>query len=152
MSEAEERHSGDCHGGGCHCGGIRYEVEGDLRPALICHCGMCQTIHSGPAYYSAAENERLKLTKSQTLSWYRASPSAARGFCTGCGASLFWRPEDGGYTAISCGSLDRPSGVEAAAHVFLVDKGDYYQLTDDLPRFERGSGGKLPGVTTVLPE
>ncbi len=140
------------HGGGCQCGEIRFEVRGALRPALICHCGMCQRIHSGPAYYSAAKNDCLHLTKRATLSWYRASPSAARGFCNACGSSLFWRPEEGGYTAISCGSLDRPSGVEAAAHVFLVDQGDYYALSDALPRFERGSGGKLPGVTSVVPE
>lgn len=140
------------HRGGCQCGGVRYEVEGALRPALICHCGMCQKIHSGPAYYSAAENERLRLVESETLTWYRSSPTAERGFCRACGASLFWRPAEGGYTAISCGSLDRPSGVDAVAHVFLVDQGDYYALTDALPRFDKGSGGKLPGVTTVLPE
>ncbi len=147
MDETGERHQG-----GCQCGETRYEVRGPLRPALICHCGMCQRIHSGPAYYSAAQNENLHLVKSDALGWYRSSPEAERGFCRSCGASLFWRPARGGYTAVSCGSLDRPSGVKAAGHVYLVDQGDYYDLHDDLPRFQRGSGSKLPGVMTVIEE
>ncbi len=140
------------HQGGCECGGLRYEVRGPLRPALVCHCGMCQRIHSSPAHYSAAKNDDLHLLKSETLTWYHSSEAAARGFCSVCGASLFWRPTAGSYTAISCGSLERPSGVEVVAHMFLEDQGDYYALHDDLPRFQRGSGGKLSGVATAVPE
>lgn len=136
----------ESHGGGCQCGALRYEVRGPLRPALVCHCSMCQRIHGGPAYYSAAETVHLHLTGSETLTWYRSSPSARRGFCSACGASLFWRPDEASYTAIACGSLDPPSGVVTAGHIFLVDQGDYYQLHDALPRFERGTNGKMPGA------
>ncbi len=138
--------------GGCQCGALRYEVRGPLRPALICHCSMCQRIHGGPAYFTSVEDTDLHLEKSETLAWYRSSEVARRGFCRDCGASLFWKPDAASYTAVSCGSLDQPSGVEAAGHVFLVDKGDYYHLTDELPRFERGSGSSLPGVKTVIQE
>ncbi len=137
--------TGETHSGGCQCGALRYEVRGPLRPALLCHCSMCQRIHGGPAYFSAAEDGDLHLVKSETLTWFRSSPVARRGFCATCGASLFWKREEASSTSIACGSLDSPSGVSTVAHVFLVDQGDYYRLHDDLPRFERGHGGKLPG-------
>ncbi len=147
-SEGEEK----THKGGCLCGSVRYEVRGALRPALICHCSMCQRQHGGPAHYSAAMGQSLRLTAEEGLTWYRASPHARRGFCKACGSSLFWKPEEGDYTAVSCGSLDPPSQVSVAGHVYLVDQGDYYEIHDSLPRFQRGSGSTLPGVTTVLSE
>ncbi|MEO1190665.1 MAG: GFA family protein [Pseudomonadota bacterium] len=138
--------------GGCLCGAVRYRITAPLRPALVCHCGMCQRQHSGPAYYSATKTAALHLEKAETLTWYSASPVAERGFCSACGSSLFWRPAEADYTAVACGSLDQPSGVTAAAHVFLCDQGDYYPLADDLPKFQWGTGGQLPDVESVLPE
>lgn len=149
---SDEAKAAERHRGGCLCGAVRYEVEGALRPVLACHCDMCQRTHGGPAYYTSAENARFRLVEDEGLDWYRASDIAARGFCRRCGASLFWKPKAADYTAIACGSLDPPSGVETVGHVFLVDKGDYYEIHDGLPQFERGSGSSLPGVTTVAPE
>ena len=138
------------HGGGCLCGAVRYEVRGKLRDALVCHCSMCQRTHGAPAPYSAARNDDLRLVESRGLKWYRSSENAERGFCQSCGASLFWRPLNADYTAIACGTLDQPSGVRSVAHIFLMDKGDYYTLTDGLPQFERGTAGQLPDAKTVV--
>jgi hypothetical protein len=30
--------------------------------------------------------------------------------------------------------LDLPTGLETVAHVFVEDSGDYYTISDDLPR------------------
>ncbi len=138
------------HGGGCLCGGVRYEVRGKLRDALVCHCSMCQRTHGAPAPYSAARNDDLRLVESRGLKWFRSSETAERGFCRDCGASLFWRPVNADYTAIACGTLDQPSGVRSVGHIFLVDKGDYYELKDGLPQFERGTAGQLPETKTVV--
>jgi hypothetical protein len=138
------------HSGGCLCGAVRYEVRGPLRDALVCHCSMCQRTHGAPAPYTAAGNDDLRLLEGRGLKWYRSSESAERGFCGGCGASLFWRPTKGTYTAIACGTLDQPSGVRAVGHIFLVDRGDYYTLADGLPQFERGTGGRVPAAPSVV--
>lgn len=147
------RHEGGApHRGGCLCGAVRYRVEGPLRPALVCHCSMCQRLQGGPAYYTAAERQALVLEEQAGLAWYRSSAKASRGFCRSCGASLFWQPAEADYTAVACGSLDPPSGVATAGHIFLVDKGDYYEIHDGLPRFERGTGGRIPGVDSAVEE
>ena len=37
------------------------------------------------------------------------------------------------------GSFDNPSGLAGQAHIFVADKGDYYEIKDDLPRYEQSS-------------
>lgn len=146
MSESDER-SG--HRGGCHCGAVRYEVNGPLRPVVFCHCRQCRRIHGHFAAYSAAQEESVTLAESRGLGWYSASPHARRGFCRECGASLFWNPLGTDYISIAAGTLDEPTGLRPIAHVFTADKGDYYDLDDDLEKFEQSSRGQLPGVSTA---
>ena len=71
---------------------------------------------------------------SDTLSWFRASDIARRGFCRNCGSFLFWQHNDEETISISMGVLDAPTGLKLARHIFVADKGDYYDITDDLPQ------------------
>jgi len=70
------------------------------------------------------------------LRWYVAD-GRERGFCAKCGASLFWRRTGSDQTSISAGTLDAPTGLRTALHIFTDTRGDYYEITDDLPRYPR---------------
>jgi hypothetical protein len=70
-----------------------------------------------------------------TLTWYRSSSFARRGFCGRCGSSLFWKRDDAPYTAIMAGTLDGSTGLRTEAQIFTDDKGDYYELDGDIPAF-----------------
>ncbi len=37
---------------------------------------------------------------------------------------------------IAMGAFDQPTGTEMALHIFVAEKGDYYQITDGLPQNE----------------
>lgn len=63
------------------------------------------------------------------------------GFCGDCGSSLFWEPASGERISIAAGTLDLPTGLETMAHVFVEDSGDYYTISDDLPRRADGNHG-----------
>lgn len=126
--------------GGCLCGAVRYEARGALRPVIYCHCGQCRRFHGHVAAYSAVPRDALSFTEERGLSWYRASERARRGFCRDCGASLFWAPDERDYVAVAAGSLDPPSGLQAVRHIFVADKGDYYDIDDDLEQLPQGSG------------
>ncbi|HKY95116.1 MAG TPA: GFA family protein [Kiloniellales bacterium] len=136
------------HRGGCLCGAVRYEVKGPLRQALVCHCRMCQQTHGVPAAYSAAAHTDFRLVETRGLKWYRSSKLARRGFCGDCGASLFWERLGAPTISIACGSLEPPSGVRIVGHIFMANKGDYYEITDGLPQREEGSGGQIPATTS----
>ena len=66
-----------------------------------------------------------------------------RGFCQECGSSLFWDPKGEDDIAISAGSLDSTADLKTIGHVWVSQAGDYYEITDGLPRFEKSRGPQL---------
>lgn len=129
--------------GGCLCGAVRYRVEGGrLRQVMNCHCRQCRRTHGHFAGYSAAPSDAIDLTETRGLKWYASSDRARRGFCQECGGSLFFEPLGSGYLAIAAGTLDDDGvGLETVAHIFCSERGRYYRLDDDLPKFDRFSEG-----------
>lgn len=122
--------------GGCYCGRVRYRARHVSPEVTECHCSQCRK-QSGHRYASTgAKTSDIEIEGAGGLTWFRASPAAERGFCTTCGSLLFWRRSDEDYTCILAASLDEPSRLHMAKHVFVESKGDYYEITDGLPQFE----------------
>ena len=117
--------------GGCLCGAVRYEVRGPMRGVVNCHCDMCRRLHGAFGAYTKVENGELALVEESGLAWYASSDKARRGFCRTCGASLFWNHDERPYIGISAGTLDAPTGLKLALHIFTDDAGDWYELSDD---------------------
>lgn len=125
--------------GRCLCGGVKFHIVGDdISAPDLCHCVSCRR-WSGHAWAGAnVPVENLKITDKGSLAWFRATPHARRGFCTTCGASLFWHgdkaPTYKGRIGFSLGALDTPTGLRLKEHIFAGEKGDYYDLNDGLPQ------------------
>jgi len=122
------------HTGTCLCGAIRFEVAGTLPPPNACHCSQCRK-QSGH-FWASTDVPRADVTirGESHLTWFRSSPKVRRGFCATCGSTLFWDPIDAGTLAIAMGAFDGSTGAELARHIFVADKGDYYELGDGLPQ------------------
>ncbi|SLN58736.1 GFA family protein [Ruegeria meonggei] len=122
------------HTGSCLCGAVAFTIDGTLSQPSACHCGQCRK-QSGHVWAStSAHQDKLSFTASDTLTWFRASDIARRGFCNACGSFLFWQHNDEDTISISMGALREPTGLKLARHIFVADKGDYYDITDDLPQ------------------
>lgn len=125
--------------GKCLCGAVSVEVSGELEhSAEACHCSQCRK-QSG--HFLAAVNVRrnaLKIHGADRITWYRSSDKVQRGFCSVCGSSLFWNPTIEGYefTAVAMGLFESPTGIRLARHTFVGDKGDYYEISDNVPQSE----------------
>ena len=123
------------HRGRCLCGAVSFAITGPLAPAVACHCTQCRR-QSGHYWVSTNVAERdLMLDGGEAIVWHRSSDVAERGFCGKCGSFLFWRRPGSGRIAVSGGSLDASSGIVIDRHIFVADKGDYYEIEDDAPRF-----------------
>ena len=131
--------------GGCLCGGVRYRIDGDCRDIICCHCENCRRTHGHVAAYAALDQSALTLVTAQTLQWFHdASPDTYRGFCNRCGASLFWDARDGRKRiSVAAGSLDDSGSLQTIGHVFVAEAGSYYEISDDLPRYDQGNAGEL---------
>ena len=120
------------HHGSCLCGGITYEVTGKLREVIACHCNQCRKTSGHFVAATACDDNDLKFIKLDTLTWYRSSERAERGFCNRCGSTMFFRSDVGNMTAIMAGTLDGPSGLKMSHHIHCATKGDYFEITDGL--------------------
>jgi hypothetical protein len=120
--------------GHCLCGAVRYEVSGPLRGVVLCHCEMCRRTHGHFAAYTAVSKSAFRLLDSRGLEWYRSSPRARRGFCSKCGASLFWEANDRDTISIAAGTLDAPTGLATMLQIHTASAGDYYELPANVPR------------------
>lgn len=126
--------------GHCLCSAVRYRVFAPLRPASACHCSQCRRQHGALGSYTGGlPLDSIQIDGADHLTWYQSSASARRGFCRDCGSKLFWQAMDRDTIDIAVGSLDQPTGIWLARHIFVADKGDYYEIADDLPRFAGSS-------------
>ncbi len=127
--------------GGCLCGAVRYRILGPMRGVVQCHCSKCRRFHGHVAAYVGTDPESLEMVEDRGLKWFRSitdeTPNVYRGFCSECGSSLFWHPRGEDRIAVAAGSLDEPTGMRVMGHVWVSQKGDYYEINDDLPRYDR---------------
>ena len=121
--------------GGCLCGGVRYRVNGRLDDIGACHCSQCRKTTGHYFAATACERSALTLEADVTLAWYPSSPGARRGFCSRCGSSLFWERIGEDRIDILAGTLDQPTGLKMTDHIYVGDKGDYYEISDGLPQY-----------------
>lgn len=121
--------------GGCLCGGVRYTLTGELRDVIACHCGQCRRTTGHHVAATRAGRGQLAIESAETLARYESSPGIQRSFCARCGSNLFWEREGGPTVSIMAGTLDSPTGLKLAAHIFTTDKGDYYEIADGLPQY-----------------
>ncbi len=120
--------------GSCLCGSVAFTIKGELSPPSVCHCGQCRK-QSGHVWASTwTQQDNVTFSTNDTLRWFRASDVARRGFCATCGSFLFWQHDDEDTISISMGALAEPTGLKLSKHIFVADKGDYYDISDNLPQ------------------
>ena len=122
------------HSASCLCGAVRLEVEGELAPPDACHCSQCRK-QSGHFWASTnVPRDRLRIEGEDRVTWFQSSDKARRGFCSGCGSVLFWEAVGRDDLSIAMGAFDKPTGTHLAIHIFMDDKGDYYEIADGVPQ------------------
>jgi hypothetical protein len=112
------------------CGAIRYRVDGPLRPIVMCHCEQCRRMTGHLLAATAAKRATFTLEGADSMAWYSASNAGRRGFCKHCGSTLFWDGVDLDYISIVAGTLDNSDGLKIACHIFVAEKGGYYEIED----------------------
>ena len=120
--------------GGCLCGGVTYQIAGDLKDALACHCSQCARTSGNYAAMAACKTADLTIEDRGPLAWFQSSPEVNRGFCSRCGGNLFWRQDPGDETYITVGTLTPPTGLRLAEHIFVASRSDFYDIADGLPQ------------------
>lgn len=118
--------------GSCLCGANRFSLPGPMGDVTACHCSQCRKLSGHHSASFWPETEQVDWA-AQQVTEYATPGGATRGFCSGCGSSLWFRSAEGGLS-IEAGVIDNPTGGQLVAHIFVAEKGDYYTLDDGLPQ------------------
>ncbi|MFL5813764.1 MAG: GFA family protein [Bdellovibrionia bacterium] len=121
------------HKGSCLCGAVSFEVQGKLPAPSACHCTQCRK-HSGH-FEASTDVPRSEVTfrGQEQVTWYRTE-NVRRGFCSTCGSSLFWDADGKDWIALAMGAFDTPTETQLRMHIYVANKGDYYEIADGLPQ------------------
>lgn len=110
--------------GGCMCGAVRYKAASEPLLTAFCHCRNCQK--SGGGGYSAnVAVPAASLNVEGELSRYTWSGgsggSLTKAFCAQCGSPIAIEAQAlAGLALVQAGSLDDPSWVEPAVHIWCA--------------------------------
>ncbi len=122
------------HKGSCQCGAVRFEVAGDLPDPDACHCTQCRKTSGHYFVSSDIPRSAIAIQGAENVTWYRSSEKVRRGFCSTCGSSLFWDPLERDWIGVAMGAFDKPTGAHIHVHIFVAEKGDYYEITNSMPQ------------------
>ncbi|MGB3178240.1 MAG: GFA family protein [Albidovulum sp.] len=117
----------------CLCQETAFTLPGPAGPITACHCAQCRKL-SG--YYAAsfdANEADVEWVSRGLLAEFQTPGGGRRGFCGGCGSSLYFRSAKNEFS-VEAGVVNGPTGGKLCDHIFVGDKGDYYAIDDGLPQ------------------
>jgi len=125
--------------GSCLCGSLKYEINGELGPIVMCHCSNCRKA-SGSAFATNAPVDASAvnwMSDTAALGEYESSPGVFRQFCRRCGSQLFSRrtatPD---VLRLRIGTLDTKIMSKPTQHIFVGSKAEWCDITDSLPQYQ----------------
>ncbi|MGB7244616.1 MAG: GFA family protein [Sulfitobacter sp.] len=122
------------HKGSCLCGAVRFRVSGKLPDPTACHCTICRKFSGHFEASTDVPKTALTIDGADQISWFASSAKVRRGFCATCGSSLFFDPNFHDWIGISMGAFDGLTETKLGRHIFVADKGEYYDISDGLPQ------------------
>lgn len=117
----------------CLCGGVAFRLPGPAGAVTACHCHQCRKLSGHYAASFDADEAAVQYLRQDTLAEFATPAGGRRGFCAGCGSSLWFRAADGAFS-VEAGSVDGPTGGRLEGHIFTASKGDYYPIDDGTPQ------------------
>lgn len=132
---------GEVRTGGCQCGGVRYEVTGEQKTIVVCHCSECQR-QSGSAFgmTMVLGKQQFRLTKGalEVFTWVSDSGAEMHGyFCPDCGSRIYHQnnyPEDA--VLLKPGTLDETSELVPELQLWTRSKQQWCKLPESVRSFE----------------
>jgi hypothetical protein len=119
--------------GGCQCGAVRYALNEAPSGPSICHCRMCQkAFGSFFAPLTGVPIAAFAVTRG-TLSVFKSSDQAERGFCRDCGTPLTFRYLDRPRISVSIGSLDQPERIPPQNQYGIESRLSWFGTLANLP-------------------
>jgi len=108
--------------GRCECEKVEFTVESPREAITVCHCSQCRRISGHLWAATHAPYNGVKFLSDEGLEWYASSDFAKN---------------NKDSIAIASGCFDEPTGFQVGKHIFVADKGGYYEIMDGKPQIQK---------------
>ncbi|KAL0945225.1 hypothetical protein HGRIS_000738 [Hohenbuehelia grisea] len=121
--------------GACLCQRVRYELRGEPKSHLVCHCKNCQKF-SGSAFMTNLfyKPEDVIITQGkESIKTYKdantdSGNTLTRSFCSECGSSLFLKNSTIELTIVCSGNVEDPVQLIPKRELYPQDKRSWVSL------------------------
>ena len=118
--------------GQCLCGAVSYTAEDVETEVHSCHCGQCRR-WSGASVMAAGVSS-VEFSGAEHIKRYDSSAWAQRGFCTECGANLFYYLKGADSYHMWVGTFDDQTPFRLTGEIYIEHKPEGYNFAGDHPR------------------
>lgn len=135
--------------GMCLCRAVQYTVADEFVYAANCHCSDCRRA-TGSAFkpFAGIERDRLSLVAgADKLLIHGDAGSSHDVHCRRYGSLLYSVVRDNAWVHVAMGTLADTPAIRPTEHIFVGSKAPWFEITDDLPQYER----HVPAATEVPP-
>jgi hypothetical protein len=125
--------------GSCNCGAVRYEVDGESKNVVNCHCGLCRKMN-GAAFstYVVVLESDFRLLGGELRSW-EVSENSTKFFCAKCGTPIFnANPKFEGLRILHLGSLDDSLNVAPQVNIYCESQVGWLDGIKELLSLDQG--------------
>lgn len=132
--------------GRCLCGAIKFEFEGKPDWVAYCHCESCRRQTSSTvATMMGVKVGQFRYLEGTPAS-YQSSQGVWRYFCPTCGSPMAYTNDDRwpGEVHLYIGTLEHPEKFVPTTHVYTSEQLPWFDVHDELPRFEKVAKGAKP--------
>lgn len=116
--------------GSCLCGRTGLSTTNLSKNVGACHCNTCRKWGGGPLMAVDCGTE-VSLKGEEQIGVFNSSEWAERGFCTQCGAHLFFRMKTNNQYFVPVGLFQESEGFVFDHQVFIEEQPDYYCFANE---------------------
>ena len=124
--------------GSCLCRKLKFEISGKPFSLSFCHCSRCRKASGIFSTVLIGKADDLRVTEGQDqIAKLIPGPEGKheRCFCKECGTSL-GDMAIGDIYVVAASALDDDPGIRPSLHIHTASKPNWYEITDDLKKFE----------------
>ena len=124
--------------GSCLCGDIRFEITGEIKNIVYCHCSKCRKAQgSAFATNGNLEEKNFKIISGKgNLTEYESDQGQYKYFCKKCGSPIISKNNSHpGTVRVRLGTIETEIKEKPEAHIFVSSKANWEEINDDLPQY-----------------
>lgn len=124
--------------GSCLCGKVKFQISGEPFSLSYCHCSRCRKAAGVFSAVLVGKADDLLVTQGHAqIAKFKPGGDwkFERCFCKECGSSL-GDMATGDIYVIAASALDDDPKIRPTTHIHSTSKPDWYELVDDLKKFE----------------